>query len=310
MIRTRRHFVNFYLVLLGSALFFLTLSVLLFWNYSKGNVTNTGKLPKEFSLIIAILLVWLAYYTVRRYIRNAPVVVADEISLRVNNNTYLYKNIKVVEFTGKYRFPYLIAYYMEATVVEFKNGEILVIFDDMYRNTPAFKMFLTLELSGNFRKPEQTEKSRLLPEANTYTRYSGAQLLSIRGIMLWIPVVAMLYLLVIEKPVSITSFFVLVGFNLFWFLFNSRLMNYFELGEIYLNVRRHNFLWIKKYYELDEIREVVFETQTRMPYSLRVITDTYYSKLYPAATLSNKTWQKLKIDLERKGIKVRNECIF
>jgi hypothetical protein len=63
-------------------------------------------------------------------------------------------------------------------------------------------------------------------------------------------------------------------------------------------------------YRLSDIREVVFELPYKMPVSLRIITNDFESKLYPAATLWSKKWIELKDELEKKNIKVRNEGVY
>jgi len=87
-------------------------------------------------------------------------------------------------------------------------------------------------------------------------------------------------------------------------------MHYFVLANDYFVVKNHNFIWLKKYYRLKDIKEIVFETQGKQPNCLRVITNDFRNKLYPAGTLRDKNWLELKEELEKKGISVRNECIF
>jgi hypothetical protein len=60
---------------------------------------------------------------------------------------------------------------------------------------------------------------------------------------------------------------------------------------------------------LADIKEVVYETQGKQPNCMRIITNDFRNKLYPAGTLRDKTWLDLKDKLEKKGITVRNECI-
>ena len=86
-------------------------------------------------------------------------------------------------------------------------------------------------------------------------------------------------------------------------------MNYFKLSVNFLVVKNHNFFWKKDIYRLKDIREVVFETRAKMPICLRVITNGYKDRLYPADTLYRKTWFLLKADLESKNVKVRDECL-
>jgi hypothetical protein len=67
---------------------------------------------------------------------------------------------------------------------------------------------------------------------------------------------------------------------------------------------------MRKIYRNKDIKEIVFETRDKMPNCLRIITDDFRNKIYPAATLRDKTWLNLKTKLEAKGIIVRNECIY
>ncbi|MCS3798874.1 hypothetical protein [Niastella sp. OAS944] len=86
-------------------------------------------------------------------------------------------------------------------------------------------------------------------------------------------------------------------------------MHYLKLSDSFLVVKNRNFFWKKDAYRLTDIREVVFETRYKMPICLRVITNEYNDKLYPADTLKTKTWLSLKTQLKNKHIKVRNECL-
>ena len=74
-------------------------------------------------------------------------------------------------------------------------------------------------------------------------------------------------------------------------------------------IRNHNVFWTKKPYNIKDIKEVVFETQGKMPNCLRVITKDFRNKLYPAGTLRDNNWIALKDKLEGYKIKVRNECV-
>ena len=87
------------------------------------------------------------------------------------------------------------------------------------------------------------------------------------------------------------------------------MMNYFEISERYLIVKNQNYLRKSKVFELSSIKEVVFEMAGKGPNSTRIISSNFDYNLYLAATLSDSMWLKMKLKLESKGIKVRNECI-
>lgn len=98
-------------------------------------------------------------------------------------------------------------------------------------------------------------------------------------------------------------------FGTFWFLFNSWLMHFFCITNDYFIVKNHNLVWRTKIYRLKDIKEIVYETQSKQPNSLRIITKDFRNKVYPAGTLRDKTWLEMKSRLQMKGVKVRNECI-
>ena len=85
-------------------------------------------------------------------------------------------------------------------------------------------------------------------------------------------------------------------------------MNYFELSDTFLLVRNHNLIWRKRFYRLSDIKEIVFEQPEKMPVCLRIVTNDFESKQYPAGTLWNKDWRALKKILTEKNIPVRNEA--
>lgn len=86
-------------------------------------------------------------------------------------------------------------------------------------------------------------------------------------------------------------------------------MHYFGVSEHYLIIRNHTLPWINRCFYLPNVKEVVFEQEGKRPYILRVITQDFKSKLYPAGTLRNTHWLNLKCELEKNNIPVRNECV-
>ena len=69
-------------------------------------------------------------------------------------------------------------------------------------------------------------------------------------------------------------------------------------------------VWRNDAYLIKDIREIVFEEPHKMSTSLRVITNNYESKLYPAGSIRQKSWRKIKEEITAYGVKVRNEAYF
>jgi len=116
-------------------------------------------------------------------------------------------------------------------------------------------------------------------------------------------------LCITQLLLSIKTLFIFGILAAGWIALYSYQMHYFGVSRDYFVVKKHNFFWMKKLYRMDNIKEVVFETQGKLPNCLRIITKDYRNKLFPACTLSDKTWLELKKALEERGITVRNECI-
>ena len=189
---------------------------------------------------------------------------------------------------------------------------IFTVFDDLFSNSWEIKSFLEQTLINKTEYiPNQIEKV----DSNSirFERleiFKGNQITSLRGIMLWGLIGFFSFLLISKIQTAPKGFMIFVAvFGTFWFLLNSWLMHFFCMTNDYFIVKSHNFIWFLKIYRIKDIKEIVFETQSKQPNSLRIITNDFRTKLFPAGTLRNNTWLELKNRLESKGVKVRNECI-
>ena len=100
-----------------------------------------------------------------------------------------------------------------------------------------------------------------------------------------------------------------ITFAIFWYYFNSWLMHHYGVSDKYLIIKNTNLPWKRNIYSLNDIKEIVIESEGKMPICLRVITNNFQFKLFPGATLSESTWKQLKTELRNKKIIVRDECI-
>jgi hypothetical protein len=209
-------------------------------------------------------------------------------------------------------FKFIITFPMEGTAILFNDGTEKILFDDMYSNSSEIKLFLERVVikKQDFNHDSIKEISDDAIRFENEETFKGNQFTSLRGISLW-GLIGFFGFLLISKwqspPLGLLIFF--GAFGTFWFVLNSWLMHYFGLTKDYLIVRNHNFFWKVKIYRLTDIKEVVYETQGKQPNCMRIITNDFRNKLYPAGTLRDKTWLDLKDKLEAKGVTVRNECI-
>lgn len=285
-----------------------------FYNfYTDGDLQTKNYFLPFLGLIFLIMPI----YSIYQYFKNAPIIELDKTSIKLkwrsNEELYYLSDIEDIQLTGKMPFRFIIRFPMEGIMLKIKNGRTIFIFDDMYSNTWQLKAFLD-DVLINKKEPSNYNDLPIDENAIDYDYmdlYKGIQITSMRGIMLWGMIAFFLILLLFKDGSPPFGFYIFfICFGTFWFLFNSYLMHYFGINKEYLIVRNHNLIWINKIYRIPDIKEVVFETQGKMPNCLRVITKRYKSKLYPAGTLRTKNWLELKDALEKQGVKVRNECVY
>lgn len=274
----------------------------------RGNTSSKSTLMP----IFGVACFAFAGYSLYRYIKNAPTITLDKDFININNQTFSLSDIDKVELTGKRPFKYAINFPMEAATLTFNTGQTKYIFDDMYSNSWEMKSFLKQVVvdKKDYLPPTEITIDTKLLDTYYYETYKGTVITSLRGISLWGLIGFFAYMLLNNSKPATTG--LLIGFLCFsslWLLFHSYLMNYFQVSDNFFVVRNHNFFWTKRAYRINDIKEVVFETQGKMPNCLRVITKSFKNKLYPAGTLRDKTWLELKDKLESYNIKVRNECI-
>lgn len=309
---SKRHFFKFYFSIILMTLFISAMATGMLSIYIKTASNGQLNTKDNLMLIFSIACYAFAGYSLYRYIKNAPKITLDKDFITFNNQTYSITDIKKITLTGKQPFKYAINFPMEAATLTFKNDETKYIFDDIYSNSWEIKSFLkqvVIDKKDFFQSSNSSIDSNAVA-SDFYETFKGNQITSLRGILLWMLVGFMAYMLLNNKrpnTVGLTVFF--LGFSTLWFIFNSYLMHYFQVSNNYFVVKNHNFFWKKKVYNIADIKEIVFETQGKMPNCLRIITNDFRNKLYPAGTLRDKNWFSLKDKLETYNIKVRNECI-
>lgn len=312
-IETQRHPLKFYATIVFGFLFLFALGSFTIFIGLENEASDQSKHKHIVLPIMGSIVCFLAIWMVYSYWKNSPKIIIDKTNVKIGNETFRLNSIKDVILTGKMPFRFIINFPMEGTAILFDNGREKILFDDMYSNSYEVKSFLEQVIINKQEFKTSTIKKinkNELRFENT-EKFIGNQFTSLRGISLW-GLIGFFTILIIGKETSMklvgVIFFSLLG--AFWFLLHYWLMHYFELTRKFLIVRNHIFIWKMKIYDLSDIKEVVFETQGNQPNCMRIITNNFKNKLYPAGTLRNKTWLEMKKRLETRGVKVRNECIY
>jgi hypothetical protein len=309
---SKRHIYKFYLPLILSTLCIVGFATGILWKYNTSVERGALKTKEKFFPFLSIAIYAFAGYTVYRYMKNAPKITLNKKTISFNKQTFLLSDIKELTLTGKRPFKYAISVPMEAARLTFGDNTTKDIFDDMYANSWEIKSFLKQMVidKSDLVVTEITPIEKIAVATNYYETFKGHQLLSFRGISLWGLLGVLMYMMVtIKRPNNTGAVLFVCGISLLWFVLFSYQMHYFEVSDNFFVVRNHNFFWKKKAYTISDIQEIVFESQGKMPNSLRIITKDFRNKLYPAGTLRNKDWLALKDKLEVHNIKVRNEVI-
>ena len=312
MIVSKRHFFKFYFALVFSTLFFIALIIILIYTYIKRINDNASKNFDFLMPIFAIFILLLAIYNIYRCIKNAPNIKMDKDFISFNNEIFSTEDIGKVILSGKHDFnnDFFILTEIEGASIKFKNGIKKIIFDDMYSNTWEMKSFLKqVIIDKKVYDPLQFSFSKVENYGNeNFENFKGNQFLTFRGFSFWVIIIFLIYAAFdFTKMHIVNSIYITLGGALVWFLLHIYFLHYFQVSNNYLVIRNHIQFWKKVPYLLSDIKEVVFETQPKMPNCLRVITKDFKTKLYPAGTLSNKTWDALQQKFREHKIKVRIE---
>ena len=311
-ITTRRHPIKFYTILLFVSLLLCALGTIIML-YSidilqKGQPTIKQFLMPVYSLAIYVFVFSIVY----TYWRKSPKITVDKHIIRIDDQTFYLRDIKDIKLLGKMPFHFIMSIPMESTTILFNDGTEKILFDDMYSNSSDLKLFLEQVFfkKQDFKPALKNQISINEIQFENEETFKGNQFTSLRGISLWGLIGFFTLLLFSEGKTQPVGLIFFGAFGIFWFITHSWLMHYFGLTKKFLIIKNHNFFWKLKIYRLSDIKEIVFETQGKLPNCLRVITNDYRNNLYPAGTLRDKMWLNFKVKLETKGLIVRNECIF
>lgn len=300
---SKRHPYKFYLVLILTSAFFLGIGII-FISASIRDKNNVG-------ILISFIFIGLTVYMNWVFTKNSSKIVLNKTGIRFKNTFYHWDNIESITLTGKkglfMRTP------TECATLVFKNAMPILIFDDFYSNTPEMKYFIQ-EIVVNKKdtiedKDEKIDLNKLSNEL--FIPYKGHPIFSFRGILLWGLIIFVSGITVVGgRKLPFEAHLFISGLCVIWFLLHASMMYYFEISKDYFIAKNHYFFWKEHIYPISELKEIVFERQGKQPNSLRLITNKFKTKWFPAGSLTDATWLEMKKELESKNIGVRNECIY
>lgn len=259
-------------------------------------------------VLLCIAVVAFAGYLIYHMFKFAPRISIDynTVTLRYLFKTIIFSisDIKVIGYNGRRPYKMIVTSYLEGAKITLNDGTVYYIYDDLYRNIAEIKQYLQQAKEGISAVSITTDK-----EADTTLMkyYKGIWPLTFWGISgLSFFVMTMLALLIIvNRGISGTSIFLLSVMSVLT-LFNIYLLYFVGLSDKHLTIRNHLFFWVRKHYRLEDIKIVVFDTQSKASHAIRVITKDFHNRRFYCSSLADKQWLQLKADLEAKGVSVRN----
>lgn len=311
----------------------LVFSVGLFGTYSVFSIlkviadVKAGIPVTKFLLFVPTIFLPFAFYSIYYLLSRFPRLTIDKTGITLSTvfktKSYQWNEVKDIELTGKrfHRFLF-VSMPVEATTIRLNDNPDIYLWVDNYRNKSELRVILDransiLQANGQFSRLDfnidRPNFSKQLPSDNDGKEFNGNHFLSFNGFIFysWLGFFAYFFIAGDRKPLTnvvgliVLSFFILSISALF-----SYQMHYFIVGQNYLIIKNTIWFWKRDIYLLTDIKEVVIETPHRLSTSLRIITTDYRDKLYPAGSLSDKTWKKMMEQLRNDKIKVRNEAIF
>lgn len=293
-ITSKRHFLNFYGMLLFS-LFFGTLGVLLLF------IHNPDK--KTIAIIGGVLFIILSIYLGRSYIKSTPKITITNKDISFNNKSFKIEDIQRIKLKGKNNFSF--SYEKESVTIFFKSGEIKYIFDDMYSNISKMKLFLDKKINNSNIASIHKVTITLIDEHFNF--YKGSFFWSLRGGTLIFFLCTALTSAFISFKTHNVGVILITGMFIFFCIIFHRVFYYFGLNSDYFIIKNQMKFWKNDVYRIEDIKEIVFEKQGSAPHCLRLTLKDYTTKKYTASTLSERKWNQLKNNLRKLRIKVRNE---
>lgn len=280
---------------------------------------SNGKVDSIFKTLIygSVLMFGAMIGLVIHYLKTIKKIQIDNQGIKftslLSSEFIRWNEVEKIELTGKSRNRSIFA---ETTNLDLKSGKGIDIIAAYYQNMPNLRMTLRQVhqfLANN--EPVQLKQNtdtRTLESINhlnfgEMNNYSGNHFLSFNGIVIYGMIAFSIFvLLILDSPKYFGSIAAFSMSGIFYGFVGYQL-HYFYLDKNYLVVKNHVWPWVNHVYKIEDIKEVVFEIPFRKSISLRVITKGYQSKLFPAGSLSNKTWKSLREELTGMKVHIRNE---
>lgn len=320
ILESRFNYLNLHLTILASFLGLNFIPFLLFTLSSSIYQDEGFALKVIVMIIVASLLMGLAFYTCIQWIGKVPKIEITDGKIRFKvfmlEKTYYLRDLEDIWPDGKVPLKILVMQKKEGAKLQFRNGDVWYIYDEYYRNGWQIKCWIEDVLIKKGRLREFSDsKAESLPEMNQLIKVSNLGLLNNWSILILGLAVFLLFILFSSLSVSFGKLIFASGALLMLLFLHRFFYTSFHIGEKNLFIKRHpqlsrpDFIPYKQIkeakFELFQHRQIGSQAAVHRPAALRIIDQNHKNYFYFSSAMKEKHWKELRQKLQRKGVKVR-----
>jgi len=288
------------------------------------DLKNGDPFTKTMFLVPLIFYPFL-FYTFYYLLTYFPSITIDKDGIKLSTifktKKYAWTEIEQIQLTGKQFQKFLfVSMPIEATTIQLNDNSEIYLWVDYYRNKSDLRVILDRannilldnkqfeRLDFNIDRPNFVVQ---YVNENDAKEFNGNHLFTFNGLLFYGWVIFIGFMVSTKPQVFLTNYGAIISISFATLVLTGMLsyqMHYFQITSQFLIVKNTIWFWRNDTYLLSEIREIVIENPHRLSTSVRVITNDYRDKLYPAGSLRYKNWKELIRQFRTDNIKLRNEA--
>ncbi len=198
----------------------------------------------------------------------------------------------------------------DALCIELKDGTVLELLSKYYSNMPEIRQWLCSKNQLNIVNSYSANNDQTIAPFRKRT-IKGSFLLSFNGIVAFALILLCIIVLLTQWP-SMTplGLLVLLGIPMIILSIFGLQSYYFQLDQNHLIVRNHIFLQVRHSFNLENMKVIYFEQKFKKEPSIRIIDKDYHIVSFQGATLKDRQWKSLMLNLKNQGIKVIDNLFY
>jgi hypothetical protein len=255
--------------------------------------------------LLGIYAMFISLALIVSYFKKTPTIQLNKSSICFGNEKEIpLSEIVNINYTGSKSAALFLA--GEGMAIEFKDKTKKVLLDELYTDLWQLKQSLyqsfTLKQEAQEFNIEPISKEGYQDENKMV--FKGFVLFCAMGVLSYFSGLMYLFVIISALYKEGNIIWLVVTFEIFIVGTMSYGLHYFILTDNHLIVKNHNFFWKNDVYRLSDIKKISFEQRGKSPNFMRVITNDFKMKVYPADSLNRKHWNGLREDLLGKGVLV------